>query len=201
MLTLFLFSKVTQGQAEEFPKLEQLCRSIELKGLGGLEECSALLDQSAKHQKIYLALLGSDVRLFHAKEQQNGDKRAKFLVRVKRAAAHLLDVYCRDPHSGQDIEDLSLSQHPSHGMKELADKVYWLLEHHWKCECSHRGARPPGSRQARLSLIRYRQLADQIASKAIAQQAHLSVNFEILLPVCRDIVEWKVTNFEVEKSR
>ncbi|KAL6399874.1 hypothetical protein AUP68_17283 [Ilyonectria robusta] len=194
-------AQFTQGQAEEFPKLEQLCRSIELKGLGGLEECSALLDQSAKHQKIYLALLGSDVRLFHAKEQQNGDKRAKFLVRVKRAAAHLLDVYCRDPHSGQDIEDLSLSQHPSHGMKELADKVYGLLDHHWKCECSHRGARPTGSRQARLSLIRYRQLADQIASKAIAQQAHLSVNFEILLPVCRDIVEWKVTNFEVEKSR
>ncbi|KAH7176810.1 peptidase S8/S53 domain-containing protein [Dactylonectria macrodidyma] len=192
---------ISPGQAEQHPRLEHLSRCIESKGLGGLEECSALLDQSDQHQRLYLALLGSDVRLFHSKEQQNDDKRSKFLVRVKRAAAHLLDVYCRDPHSGRDVEDLSLSQHPSHGMKEMAERVYGLLEQHWRCECTHKAMRSTGSRQARLSLIRYRQLAHQLTSKTIAQQARLSVKFEILLPVCNDIVNWKVTNFEVEKSR
>ncbi|KAH7127826.1 peptidase S8/S53 domain-containing protein [Dactylonectria estremocensis] len=181
----FGFLTLKTIQAEQHPRLEHLSRCIESKGLGGLDECSALLDQSSKHQQQYLALLGSDVHLFHTKERQNDDKRCKFLVRVKRVAAHLLDVYCRDPHSGRDIEGLSLSQHPSHGMNEMVERVYELLEQHWRCECTRRAMRSTGSRQARLSLIHYHQLAHQIASKAIAQQTHLSVKFEILLPLGR----------------
>jgi hypothetical protein len=46
-------------------------------------------------------------------------------------------------------------------------------------------------------LTRYRQFAPRVPkARALA-----SLNFEIVLPVCKDKVEWKVTNVEVKSVR
>jgi hypothetical protein len=82
-------------------------------------------------------------------------------------------------------------------MKELADKVYSVLEQHWRCTCIQRAARPGGTREARLSLARHRQLAPRTATRNGTNQAHLPAKFEVLLPVCKSTPEWKVTNVEV----
>jgi hypothetical protein len=137
--------------------LNDLANSIESRGLGGYDECLELPSQTSEHRKRYLELMGRGVSLFHKNEIKNDEKRGKFLKRVKEANQHLSDVYYRD-RSGQDAEGFNLSQHPSHGMKELANRVYDLLERHWKCHCGQRAAR-----EARLSLIRHRQLAPKVS--------------------------------------
>lgn len=142
--------------------------------------------------------MGQDVSLFHKKEKLHQAKREKFLDRVKRAAKHLiLDVYCRSS-SGLDAEDFNLSQHPGHGTKQLADRAYSLLEQHWRCNCSQRATR---TREARLSLIKHRQLAPKLSPSANTWQGCRRASFEVLLPTCKDSVEWKVTNVEVNHAR
>lgn len=147
----------------------------------------------------YLKLIGQGVPLFHNNEKRDPDKRNKFLKRIRTAKNHLLEVYCK-VHSGTDLEGLSLSQHPSHGMKEVADRVYNILERHWRCSCSHRAVRPTGVREARLSLIRHRELAAKTSSHISTTTAHLPAKFEVLLPVCKDDARWKVTNVEVKNA-
>lgn len=179
--------------------LNALTNSIESIGRGGFDECCELLVQSREQRKQYLDIMGRDVPLFHKHEKRNQHKRKKFLDRVKGAVKHLLDVYCKE-HSGLDAEDFNLSQHPSHGMKELANRVYNFLERHWRCNCAQRAARPTAAREARLSLIRHRQLAPKMPSHENTGRGHLPAKFEVLLPVCKDSVEWKVTNVEVKNT-
>jgi hypothetical protein len=114
--------------------LNALTNSIESIGRGGFDECE-LLDQPREHRKLYLDIMGRDVTLFHKNEKLDQRKRKKFLDRVNGAAKHLSDVYCKE-NSGLDAEDFDLSQHPSHGMKELSNRVYRLLERHWRCNCA-----------------------------------------------------------------
>jgi hypothetical protein len=175
--------------------LDELANSIESRGLGGYEECLELPSQTSELRKQYLNLIGRDVSLFHKRETNNHEKRAKFLKRVKECRQHLLEVYYRDL-SGQEEEQFNLSQHPSHGFKESANRVYSLLESHWKCQCAQRA-----TRDARLSLIRHRQLAPQLTSQEVTAQGYIPAKFEVLLPVCNDRVEWKVTNVEAKNTR
>lgn len=189
-----------QGEGEQFPALNELYNLIELRGLGGFDECLELPGQPSERRRQYVDLVGRGVSLFHKSERQSKGKRDKFLHRVKEASKHLLDVYCRD-RSGTDAgEEFGLSQHPSHGIMDLADRVYSLLERHWKCHCAQRAARPSGAREARLSLIRHRQLAPKLPLPEIRAQSHHPAKFEVLLPVCKGSVEWKVTNVEVKQT-
>jgi hypothetical protein len=180
--------------------LNTLANSIESIGMGGFDECLELLVQSREQRRQYLFTMGRDVPLFHKNEKRDQRVRKKFLDRVNGAAKHLVsDVYCKE-RSELDAEDFNLSQHPSRGMKELANRVYNLLEWHWRCNCTQRAARPTGAREARLSLIRHRQLAPKMPSHANTGRDHLPAKFEVLLPVCKDSVEWKVTNVEVKNT-
>ncbi|KAF8867425.1 hypothetical protein BDZ45DRAFT_795139 [Acephala macrosclerotiorum] len=190
---------VGPSERKQFPMLNHLTNSIESIGLGGFDECSELPTQPRERRGQYLGIMGPNVSLFHKKEKWDLHKRKKFLDRVKGAAKHLLDVYCKED-SGLDAEDFSLSQHPSHGMKELANRAYNLLEQHWRCSCAQRAAMPAGAREARLSLIRHCQLAPKMPSHASTRRGHLPAKFEVLLPVCNDSVEWKVTNVEVKNT-
>ncbi|PVH69882.1 subtilisin-like protein [Cadophora sp. DSE1049] len=183
-----------QNDRELFQMLNDLAKSIESRGLGGYDECLELPSQTSEHRKRYLELMGRDVSLFHKNEMKNDEKRGKFLKRVKEANRHLSDVYYRNI-SGQDAEEFNLYQHPSHGMKELANRAYHLLERHWKCHCSQRAVR-----EARLSLIRHRQLGPKLPSQEVTRQDYIPAKFEVLLPVCKDSVEWKVTDVEVIKK-
>ena len=179
--------------------LNTLANSVESIGRGGFDECFELPGQPREQRKQYLDTMGRDVPLFHKNEKRDQRKRKKFLDRVNGAAKHVLDVYCKE-RSELDAEDFNLSQHPSHGMKGLADRVYNLLERHWRCNCTQRAARLTGLREARLSLIKHRQLAPKMPSHANTGRGHLPAKFEILLPVCKDSVEWKVINVEVKNT-
>lgn len=138
----------------------------------------------------------SDVPLFHGKETKSEKGRKKFLERVREATEHLLDVYCKD-RSGQDAEEFNLSQYPGHGIKDRANIVYNILEQHWKCNCTQR---PTQVREVRLSLIRHRQLAPKRPSQGITVQDDFPTKFEVLLPVCKTSVPWKVANVQVDKK-
>jgi hypothetical protein len=164
-------------------------------GLGGYDECLKLPCQPSEQRKHYLKIMGRDVRLFRRKEKKCKRERDRFLKRVKQASKHLLDVYYRD-RSGLEAEEFNLSQHPSHEMKDLANRVYSLLEQQ-KCHCAQRASRLSGAREARLSLVRHRLLPPKLPSQVITVQSHLPAKFEVLLPVCNQSVWWKVTNIEV----
>jgi hypothetical protein len=189
-------TEIAYDARTQFPQLHDLACSIASFDLGGYNECYEILSQSDEQHQKYLDILGSDISLFRGSEQTNWDKREKFLKRVRVAAKHLLEVYCKDD-TGPEAESLTLSQHPSHGAKESADKLYKCLQRHWRCDCPQRATKQLGAREARLSLTRYRQFAPRVPkARALA-----SLNFEIVLPVCKDKVEWKVTNVEVKSVR
>ena len=175
-----------------FQQLSVLAGSLDLQGLGGYHECREIMTQSADKRQSYLTILTTHVPLFRKSEKKDAGKRAKFLNRMRRAATHFLDVYCKAEPS-QDDEVPTLSKHPSHGMSDMADKVYRALDHNWTCQCSHRGARWRKTKEARLSLTRHRRF--EIAG------AQRSVKFELLLPICKDDAVWKAANFEVRQSR
>ncbi|KAF1941676.1 subtilisin-like protein [Clathrospora elynae] len=183
---------VETGDRAQFPHLNNLAKSIEVLGLGGYDDCYEVGSHSESHRKKYLDVL-VNISLFHGSEKGDPDKRKRFLKQVRIAAKHLLNVYYKD-ESRHDFEGLTLSQHPSHGAKFLADKVYDTLERHWKCECPQGAARPPGSREARPSLTKHR----QFIPKALGGMTHTPARFEVLLPVCKDSIEWKITHVEVK---
>lgn len=189
-----------QDELDRFPRLKDLSKSLKSKNLGGFDECRELISQPDKLRDEYLGLVGRKVSLFHKSERQSQSERQKFVDRVRLAGKHLLDVYCRDT-SAADIEDFSLTQHPSHGIREPANRVYNLLERHWNCRCpQHQSAVGlTWGREARLSLVRYRQVAPKVASLKQTAQSYRAAKFEVLLPVRKEIVEWKVTNIEVER--
>ena len=184
------------GDRTQFPQLCALASHLDAAGLGGYHECAEMLGQTQDKREQYLKLINADVSIFHKNERRDSAKREKFLKRIRRGAKHLMEVYCTD-HSGPETEGFSLAQHPSYGMKEFADRVYDVLERHWRCSCPQRAARPSTGREARLSLIRHRQLAPKIKNGAKGGGLQPSAKFEILLPVCKDSVEWKVTNVEI----
>jgi hypothetical protein len=121
---------LTSGARTQFPKLANVADSIESQNLGGYKECYEILSQSEDQHKTYVGILGPDVSLFRGSELADFDKREKFLKRIQVAAKHLLEVYCREEANGE-VDSLSLSQHPSHGAKESADKLYKSLQRHW----------------------------------------------------------------------
>ena len=172
---------------------------MELVGWGGYDDCYDIANQREEQKEHFLAILGEDVSLFNKYEKRDADKREKFLKRVRRAAKHLLEVYYKE-ESGPDAESFSLSQHPSQGMKESADRVYKTLERHWRCSCSQRAATLTGPREARLNLTRHRQFAPKTTARTDPRRANVQAKFEILLPVCKNSVEWKITNIEVKNA-
>ncbi|EHK26381.1 uncharacterized protein TRIVIDRAFT_63697 [Trichoderma virens Gv29-8] len=190
---------IEHAQLKEFPGLYQLAKSIQSKSLGGYDECFELQAQSSEIRDQYLRIIGQNIFLFHKEENKSTAARDKFLKRIRGATEHLLDVYFRHP-CGVDAEEYELSKHPSYGMKVLANRTYYLLEQHWKCDCV-KWARPCGLREARLCLILHRRLAPKVAPQGIAAHNNPLAKFEILLPVCKDNIEWKVTNVEVVKPR
>lgn len=189
-LTLY---KVT-ALMESFPGLDRLTCSISPNGIANLDECSQLQVQTDIQYRRYLEAFSPKVKLFHTDEITDKGKRQRFLRRVQRARTHLMEVYYKD--SSSEAENLSLSRHPSHGMKKFANIVYDLLEKHWRCNCPQRAAKPFGAREARLSLVRHRHLAPKVPANTA--QYHPETKFEVLLPVCQERVEWKVTNVEVK---
>lgn len=171
-------------------------------GLGGYDECSKLNDQTINNRNEYLKIIrqGRNFSLFRKQERKCKADRDKFLEPVRLAAAHLMNVYYTD-RSAQDGIEVNLSDHPSSGMKELANRVYNILERNWQCTCIQKAARPSGSREARLSLIRHHILAMKLSSAGVFSRSRVgSVKYELLLPVCKNEVEWKVTNVEVRKN-
>lgn len=178
----------------KFPRLDKLAGCIRSEDLGGYDECFELQGQSSELRHQYLSILGRSTPLFHKEEKRCKAERDKFLKRIRRATEHLLDVYFRTP-CGM-AEEFDLSRHPSYGMKEIADRTYCLLERHWKCHCVQR-IKPYGLREARLNLFRS---ASNMEHQEIAAHNTLA-KFEVLLPVCKDKAEWKVTNIEVVKPR
>jgi hypothetical protein len=179
----------------QFLKLADLASSMKSLKLGGYDECYEIESQSDDQRQKYIDVLGPGVSLFRGEELDRKDKlakRAKFLKRIRAAVKHLSDVYCPENVSGE-VHGLSLSKHPSHGAKAAADKLYKSLQRHWRCNCPRRATDTIGSREARLSLTRYRQFATIVAQNPLA-----SLSFEVVLPIFKDSVEWKVTNFEVK---
>lgn len=116
------------------------------------------------------------------------------------AAKHMLNVYFKD-NSTREEPELRLSQHPSSGMKETSNRIYSLLESHWKCNCEQSAAGPDGPREARLSLVRHHVLALKLSSACAHARRRLpNAKYEILLPVCEKQAMWKVTNVEVSND-
>ncbi|KAI9147009.1 Major intracellular serine protease [Paramyrothecium foliicola] len=194
----FAAAYATAQGRDKYPLLTSLAASIDEQQLGGYERCFELPGQSDAERLQYLEIMGHRVSLFRKDENKSQEKRDKFLTRVKEAATHLLNVYLSD-RSGQEAEEFSLSEHPSKEMKELANKAYTILQRHWICQCNLRTSRSARAREARLSLVRHRQLAPRLSQHQIAIEDHLTAKFEVLLPMCRDAVEWQVTNIEVLK--
>ncbi|KAF4870778.1 Subtilisin DY [Colletotrichum siamense] len=183
-----------------FEKLHNLERTIQEHRIGGYDLCSTLLAQTDGQRKEYLGIIRQDlkVHLFHGKEKTSKSQRDKFLEPVKLAATHMLNVYCRD-RSAQETAELTLSQHPSSGLKEISNKIYRILERNWQCNCNT--ARPSEPREARLSLIRHHILGLKLTSNSAEAQKQLhKANYEILLPTCKNRMEWKVTNVAVSKD-
>jgi hypothetical protein len=145
--------------------------------------------------------------MFSEEELENAAKRMKFLKCLNKAHMHLLDVYNSeerftrliDSDEMHDYRESTLSQHPSHGMRQLAESVHRALKQHWSCHCSH-GMKPSiRAREARLSLIRHRKLVLKIKE---SQNQELSpASFEVLLPICTPEAPWKVSNVEVQTHR
>ncbi|KAF1829667.1 hypothetical protein BDW02DRAFT_602366 [Decorospora gaudefroyi] len=187
------------GHHIQFPELRNLAISIKLAGLGGYRECSEIPHQSTEKRQRYLSILGDNISLFRSVERRDPSKRETFLKRLRMAATHLLQVYCNQEYN-VDTEQYSLSHHPSRGIKPFADRVYKVLDQHWRCNCPQRGACPTGTREARLSLIRHRHFAPKTASDIEIGRRHTPAKFEILLPVCKQSVEWKITNIEVKDA-
>lgn len=185
--------------SKQFRRLDKLAECIQSEDLGGYDECFELQGQSSALRHRYLSLIGHNTPLFHKEEKRCKADRDKFLKRIRRATEHLLDVYFRAP-CGVGAEEFDLSRHPSYGMKEIANRTYGLLERHWKCHCVQR-VRPYGLREARLNLFAHRRSASEVAQQGITAHNHSLAKFEVLLPVCKDNVEWKVTNVEVIKPR
>jgi hypothetical protein len=126
------------------------------------------------------------------------EKREKFLKRVKIAAKHLLDVYYPKKYH-PDSENLSLSQHPSHGIKPFADRVYKTVEQHWQCDCPKRIETRVGKREARLSLVRHRRFGPKTVSRSESGRGRApSVKFELLFPLCEHSSYWKITTVEAK---
>ncbi|KAL7908226.1 hypothetical protein GGI35DRAFT_480935 [Trichoderma velutinum] len=187
-------------ESKKFPGLDKLAKSIQSYGLGGYDECFELQGQSNELRDQYLSITGRNILLFHKEEKSSKTERDKFLKRVRGATEHLLSVYFRAP-CGVDAEEFDLSKHPSYGMKDLANKTYGLLERHWKCHCVQRASAPCGLREARLSLVIHRRLPPKVALGGTTANNCSQAKFEILLPLCKDDIEWKVTNVEVVKPR
>ncbi len=132
------------------------------------------------------------------KTPEDARERKKFLKIVKTASRHLLMLYYEPPQANDT--PLNLTSHPSNGVKKLADSVHDLLGQHWKCECNWRP--PTGVREARLSLTRHRHFLLKVAEppqptlagRGHSRAANTNAKFEVLLPVCKNCVAWKVTN-------
>jgi hypothetical protein len=135
--------------------------------------------------------------VFRSSEKLDLKKRGKFLRQIERSCELLLNVYT-DETFMPGSEEFNLPQHPSHGMKELANTVYNLFELHWRCKCTQRAELPTGAKEARLSLMRHRQLVRRIQSHAHTSQRPSPAKFEVLLPVCKESEEWKVTTVDVK---
>lgn len=203
-LTSFAALTATGGQEHDgrFPRLQDLSKALQSKSLGGFDKCPEVLCQSSEEHGQYLNLVGRNASLFHKSEIKLEKERRRFTTSVRAAGKHLLDVYFRDT-SAADDDEFSLSQHPSRGIKELANCLYGLLERHWKCRCPqhHWGTSLAVGREARLSLIRHRQLAPKVAVMEATAQSYRPARFEILLPVTKHGVQWKVVNVEVKTQR
>lgn len=203
-LTSFAALTTTEGQEDDgrFPRLQYLSKALQSKSLGGFDKCPEVLSQSSEEHGQYLNLVGRNASLFHKSEIESEKERQKFTTKLHAARNHLSDVYICDT-SAADDDEFSLSQHPSRGIKELANCLYGLLERHWKCRCPqlHSGASLAVGREARLSLIRHRQLAPKVAVMEATAQSYRPAKFEILLPVTKHGVQWKVVNVEVKTQR
>ncbi|KAL5092194.1 hypothetical protein Trisim1_002079 [Trichoderma cf. simile WF8] len=191
---------IEHAESKKFPGLEKLAKSIQSYDLGGYDECFELQGQSKELRDRYLNIIGHNICLFHKEERKSKAERDKFLKRVRGATEHFLNVYFRAP-SGVEAEEFDLSKHPSYGMKDLANKTYGLLERHWKCHCVQRASTPSRLREARLGLIIDRGLAPKVVPQGITAHHYAQIKFEILLPLCKNDIEWKVTNVEVVKPR
>lgn len=181
--------------------MQKLASDTRSRGLGGYDECGELDCQTLNQRNEYLRIIrqGRSFSLFRKQERKSKADRDKFLEPVRLAATHLMNVYYTD-RSARDGVDFNLSDHPSSGMKELANRVYNILERNWQCTCTQKAARPSGSREARLSLIRHHVLAMKQSSAVASSRNRVgSAKYELLLPVCKNEVEWKVTNVEVRK--
>lgn len=192
-----------QKQGRPFRKLQNLANRIEFRGLGCYSACGGLLNQTDLDRNMYLEIIrqGSKVSLFHGKEKKSKSEREKFLEPVKMAAKHMLNVYFKDSSTRNEPE-LSLSQHPSSGMKETSNRIYGLLQSHWECNCKHSSTGPHGQREARLSLVRHHVLTLKLSSAWTDARTRLpKAKYEILLPVCEENSRWKVTNVEVNETR
>ena len=134
--------------------------------------------------------LGAAACLFRRERRpEDAHERKKFLKIVKKASRHLLQLYFEPPQA--DDAPPNLASHPSNGVKKLADSVNCLLGQHWKCRCHVR--RPAAVREARLSLTRHRKF---LLKAATPPRSAREENFEVLLPVCRQSVTWKVTDVQ-----
>ncbi|KAF1966496.1 subtilisin-like protein [Bimuria novae-zelandiae CBS 107.79] len=69
-----------------------------------------------------------------------------------------------------------------------------------RCSCTKRAARPNGSREMRLSLLRHRELAPKIKGHIVSSRSNVPANFEVLLLDCKDETRWRVTDIEVINS-
>lgn len=191
-----------QQQARPFKRLQILADRIQCRHLGGYSACWELPNQTDQDRNVYLDIIrqGSKVNLFHGKEKKSKSEREKFLEPLKMAAQHLLNAYFKDT-SSRDEPELSLSQHPSSGMKETSNRIYSLLWRHWQCNCEHSTTGPHGQREARLSLVRHHALALKLSSSWNEALGRVpKARYEILLPVCEEKVKWKVTNVEVNND-
>ncbi|RSL89802.1 hypothetical protein CDV31_015804 [Fusarium ambrosium] len=184
---LFNFNRLLGAVTADrhFPCLSVLARSIENRNLGGFDACFGILDQSEALHEEYLECFGPDISIFHSKERRSEHRRAKFLDRVNIAQAHLQKLYCSSPSQGA-VGQMNLFQHPSRGIRVLAEKVYAILQQHWRCDCHQR---VDGPREVRLSLSRH------------CEPPPTPAKFEVLFPICKNCVQWRVTNVEVKDTR
>ena len=171
----------------QFPQLSVLAKSLDWSGY---QECREISSQPPPQRRRYLDLLPPRVPLFHKNEKRDAAKRSKFLNRIRFAAIHLLEVYCEEPR--QDSETFSFFPHPNHGLKDLADKVYRVLRSNWRCSCSQSAATSSRVKEARLSLVRHRTFA--------TKSVQCPIKFEVLLPICKREITWKITNVEVKSA-
>jgi len=184
-----LWSPADATESErQFPTLYDLglrVRPINQEGLDSDDIDDITLEtavQKKKKSQRYVNQMQGSVRIFSRKE--NSQERRKFLNRLADARDHLLHLYI----PGRPEDTPELHQHPSSGVKELANTLHKLLYRHWNCKCPHRWRR-----EARLSLTRHRIFLLKAPSRIRS-----TADFEVLLPICRENSEWKVTNVQVD---